>query len=121
MTQDRSINVSQGGKIEGVISIGDDAKIIQNNFANESADLSKEIMRILEELAQRYSTAGEFQKQTVLQMELQQKLKNDPTFRERFINAAKSGGVELIKVLTNNPFVSVPLETIKGWIEAEQV
>jgi hypothetical protein len=36
-------------------------------------------------------------------------------------NAAKSGGVELIKVLTNNPFVSVPLETVKGWIEAEPV
>ncbi len=120
MIQNRSVNVSQGGKVE-VISTGDNAKIIHNKSANEEADLSKEIMGLLKELEQRYSAAAEFQKQTVLQMELQQKLKNDPTFRDRFINAAKSGGVELIKVLTKNPFVSVPLETVKGWIEAESV
>ncbi|MCP2728549.1 hypothetical protein [Limnofasciculus baicalensis] len=120
MMQNRSINVSGQGKVEGVISTGDNAKIIQH-IANEEADLSEEIMGLLDELAKRYSAAAEFQKQTVLQMELQNKLKSDPTFRDRFINAAKSGGVELIKVLTNNPFVSVPLETVKGWIETEPV
>jgi hypothetical protein len=27
--------------------------------------------------------------------------------------------IETVKVLTNNPFVSIPLETVKGWLEAE--
>lgn len=116
MAQDRSVNVF--GKVEGVVSTGDRANIIQKSLEN-SRDVSDEFEELLELLATRYTNASEGQKQIVLQMELQQKLKNDPTFKERFISAAKSGGLELIKVVTNNPFVSVPLETVKGWIEAE--
>jgi hypothetical protein len=59
------------------------------------------------------------QKQIVFQMELQQKVKNNPSLKDRFVSATKAGSVELVKVLTNNPFVSVPLETVKGWLEAE--
>ena len=52
-------------------------------------------------------------------MELQQKLKENPTLRDRILSSAKAGGFELVKVLTDNPFITVPLETFKGWIEAE--
>jgi len=116
MTQDRSVNVF--GKVQGVISTGDRANINQNSLENPR-DVSVEIEEILDQLASEYTNAPENQKQIVLQMKLQQKLKIDPTFKQRFINAAKSGGLELVKVVTNNPFVSVPLETVKGWIEAE--
>jgi hypothetical protein len=116
MNQDRSVNVF--GKVQGVISTGDGASIIQSSSEN-TQDVSDEIREILEHLAARYTNAPDNQKQIVLQMELQQKLKNDPTFKQRFISAAKSGGLELVKVVTNNPFVSVPLETVKGWIKAE--
>ena len=116
MTQDRSVNVF--GKVQGVISTGDRANIVQKSLEN-SQNISDEVEEILEQLAVRYTNVSETQKQVVLQMELQQKLKNDPTFKQRFISAAKSGGLELVKVVTNNPFVSVPLETMKGWIEAE--
>lgn len=116
MAQDRSVNVF--GKVQGVVNTGDRANIIHNSLEN-SQDVSDEFKEILELLATRYTNASESQKQIVLQMELQQKLKNDPTFKQRFISAAKSGGLELVKVITNNPFVSVPLETVKGWIEAE--
>jgi hypothetical protein len=116
MTQDRSVNVF--GKVQGVVSTGDRANIIQNSLGHPR-DVSDEVEEILEQLAVRYTNVSENQKQVVLQMELQQKLKNDPTFKQRFISAAKSGGLELVKVVTNNPFVSVPLETMKGWIEAE--
>jgi hypothetical protein len=116
MTQNRSVNVF--GKVHGVISTGDGARIMQSYLEN-AGDVAEEIEEILEQLAVRYDHTSEFQKKFVLQMEIQQKLKTDPTFRQRFINATKSGGLELIKVVTNNPFVSVPLETVKGWIEAE--
>ncbi len=116
VTQDRSVNVF--GKVKGVISTGDGASIIQG-LSEEQRDISDEIEEVLEQLAVRYADAPENQKKMVLQMELQQKLKNDPTFKHRFIGAVKAGGLELVKVVTNNPFVSVPLETVKGWIEAE--
>lgn len=115
MTQDRSVNVF--GKVKGVISTGDGASIIQG-LSEKPRDISDEIEEILEQLAARYADAPENQKKIVLQMELQQKLKNDPAFKQRFIGAVKAGGLELVKVVTNNPFVSVPLETMKGWIEA---
>ncbi|NJO43860.1 MAG: hypothetical protein HC865_25670 [Cyanobacteria bacterium RU_5_0] len=88
-----------------------------NNSKNE--DLTEELQGILYHLSQTYPNASTFQKQTVLQMELQQRARTDPTFKQRFISAVKAGGIELAKVLTNNPFVSVPIETVKGWIEAE--
>jgi hypothetical protein len=116
MSQDRPISVF--GKVQGIISAGDGATIIQNSQYN-SKDVSEEIEEILEQLAARYHNAPINQKQIVFQMEVQQKVQSDPTFKNRFISAAKSGGLELVKVVTNNPFVSVPLETVKGWIEAE--
>lgn len=116
MTQDRSVNIF--GKVQGVVNTGDRANIVQNSLGNPR-DVSDEVEEILEQLAARYTHVSEIQKQVVLQIELQQKLRNDPTFKQRFISAAKSGGLELVKVVTNNPFVSVPLETMKGWIEAE--
>jgi hypothetical protein len=116
MTQDRSVNVF--GKVQGVISTGDGAKIIQKS-QDSSKDVSEEVEEILEQLAARYHNAPVSQKQVVFQMEVQQRVQADPTFKNRFSSAAKSGGLELIKVVTNNPFVSVPLETVKGWIEAE--
>jgi hypothetical protein len=74
---------------------------------------------LLTELSQRYPAASEVQKQTVLEMELQEKLRSDPTLRARFLSAVKAGSLELVKTLMNNPFVHVPLETVRGWIEAE--
>jgi hypothetical protein len=50
-------------------------------------------------------------------MELQEVSATDPSFIQRLRNALRSGGFELVKVLTNNPFVSVSLETLRGWIE----
>ncbi len=119
MTQDRSVKFSDSGKFEGILSTGDNAKNAFQKGSNTPEDYLNDFQKILEQLAQRYPDAPNSQKQIVLQMELQQKMKADPTFKERFVSAVKAGGIELIKVLTNNPFVSVPLETIKGWIEAE--
>ena len=113
---DKSANIF--GRMEGIINTGDEAKITQNIIKSQG-NIADEIEKILEELAKKYPEASVDQKQVVLQMEIQQKLKKDPTFKQRFIGAAKSGGLELVKVVTDNPFISVPLETIKGWIEAE--
>lgn len=78
-----------------------------------------EIQALLAQLAQDYPEGSLEEKQTLAKMELKRKVKEDPTLKDRLLNAVKSGGIETVKVLTNNPFVSIPLETVKGWLEAE--
>jgi hypothetical protein len=116
MTQDRRMNI-YGDANKSIINIGDNVSISQIN-SDDSENIAKEIKDIFERLSKSYSKATENQKRTVLEMEFQQKMEADPSFKQRFISAAKSGGLELVKVVTDNPFISVPLETVKGWIEA---
>lgn len=78
-----------------------------------------EIQALLTQLAQDYPEGSLEEKQTLAKMELRRKVKEDPTLKDRLLSAIKSGGIETVKVLTNNPFVSIPLETVKGWLEAE--
>ena len=115
--QDRSINV--GGSFQGVANSGDNSVIHNNSDPLKDQDVTEILVDMLTQLAQRYPNASEMHKQTVFQMELQQKVRENPTLKQRFLSAIKAGGFELTKVLTNNPFVSVPMETAKGWLEAE--
>jgi hypothetical protein len=78
-----------------------------------------EIQALLTQLAKDHPEGSLEEKQTLAKMELKRKIKVDPTLKDRLLNAIKSGGIETVKVLTNNPFVSIPLETVKGWLEAE--
>ncbi len=115
MTQDRRINI--GGNVTRAIFNSGDGNIISQINSDSSDEVVDEIRDIFERLYESYPYAHEMQKLNVLEMELQQKVKKDPTFKQRFISAAKSGGLELVKVVTDNPFISVPLEIVKGWIE----
>ena len=83
------------------------------------ASAAMEIQALLTQLAQDYPEGSPEDKQTVAKMELRRKVKEDPTLKDRLLSAIKSGGIETVKVLTNNPFVSIPIETIKGWLEEE--
>jgi hypothetical protein len=78
-----------------------------------------EFQALLTQLAQAYPDSSPEEKQTLVKMELRRKVKEDPTSKERLLSAVKSGAIETVKVITNNPFISIPLETIKGWLEAE--
>ena len=95
-------------------------RIYIDNSQNKIKDVAIELQDILENLYLRYSqaSASALQKEIVLQMELQEIAAVDPSFIQRLRNALKAGGIELVKVLANNPFVSVSLETLKGWIES---
>jgi hypothetical protein len=115
--QDRSINV--GGSFQGVANSGDNSVIYSGSNSSANRDVCEFLVDMLTELAQRYPNASEAHRRTVLQMELEQKMVEDPTLKQRFLSAAKAGGFELVKILTNNPFVSVPMETAKGWFEVK--
>lgn len=114
--QDKSIKI--GGSLHGVANTGD-GSVIQNNLNNAKGKNPAEVIEeLLENLFKRYPKASEIQRQTIFQMELQHMMEENPSVKQRLLSAAKSGGLELTKVLANNSFVSVPLEVVRGWIEA---
>ena len=113
-----SVSQSFHGNVYGVAGNVAGNQII--NVQQQSlTSAAMEIQSLLTQLAQNYPDGSLEEKQTVAKMELKRKVKEDPTFKDRLLSAIKSGGIETVKVLTNNPFVSIPLETFKGWLEAE--
>jgi hypothetical protein len=89
----------------------------EHNYAQEQnlATAASEIQKLLDQLAQSYPNSTEATLVQAIQVEIQR----NPTLKARLINALKSGGVEALKAIFNHPFVSVPVETIKGFLEAE--
>jgi mannose-6-phosphate isomerase len=90
----------------------------QNINAPEQ-DLSEaaiEVQQLLNQLAQADSTTSE----AIIVNSLESEIKHNPTLKARLINALKSGGIEALKAIFNHPLVNVPVEIIKGFLEAEE-
>jgi len=80
-------------------------------------DAAAEIQQLLQQLEQSYPNATAFEKQSALTLTLQQEIKQNPKFRTRLKNALKEVGLEALKVLFAP--IGIPLEMVRGWIEAE--
>ncbi|NER31967.1 MAG: hypothetical protein F6J89_31265 [Symploca sp. SIO1C4] len=91
------------------------------NYAPEQqqnlADAAAEIQQLLQQLEQTYPDATAIEKQSALAVTLQQEIKQNPTLRARLKNALKEGGIEALKVLFAP--IGIPIEMVRGWIEAE--
>lgn len=92
-----------------------------NNYPPEQrqslADAAAEIQQLLEQLEHNYPNATEIEKHSVLSVTLQQEIKQNPTFKAKLKNALKEGGIETLKVLFAP--IGIPIEMVRGWIEAE--
>lgn len=95
----------EGGKITVSESI-DKNKLI--------AELKEEFKQLLDELAENPRT----QKPTVATEIVHAEIIDDPTLKQRLLSALKAGGVEALKAIFNHPAVSIPVETVKGFLEA---
>ncbi len=103
---------------------GDQISTQQNYAASQNlAEAAAEIQKLLEQLAQNNPAIFAEQDQAVAIESLHQELKRNPTLKSRLLSALKSGGTEALKIaletILKNPLVAIPVETIKGWIEAE--
>ena len=78
-------------------------------------EAAAEIQKLLDRLAQTFPNITE----STLAQAVQVEIKHSPTLKARLTNALKVGGVESLKAIFNHPFVSIPVETIKGFLEAE--
>lgn len=81
------------------------------------SEAATEIKNLLNQLEETYPNATAAEKQTALAVTVQQEIKQNPTFRTRLSNAFKEGSIETLKVLFAP--VGIPIEMIRGWIEAE--
>lgn len=89
----------------------------QYNYASEQnlAEAATQIQQLLNQLAQTNPTTNE----VTVANAIQQEIKQNPTLKQRLRSALKAGGIEALKAIFNHPLVSIPIETIKGWVEAE--
>ncbi|WP_414528821.1 pentapeptide repeat-containing protein [Nodularia chucula] len=87
---------------------------IYQSQQNQNLDTTKEeIQQILNQLAQTNPSTD------AATEVIHQKIKADPTFKARLLAALKAGGLETLKAIFNHPAFSIPVETIKGYLEAE--
>lgn len=86
-----------------------------NNPSQNLVEAAAEIQKLLNQIAQTNPTITE----SAVAEAIQHEIKENPTLKQRLRSALKAGGIEALKAIFNHPLVSVPIETIKGWIEAE--
>ncbi|MFP4100025.1 HEAT repeat domain-containing protein [Coleofasciculus sp.] len=111
------------GNITGTVTgniVGDNIGS-QYNYTPEQrqtlAEAAAEIQQLLEKLKNSNPTLTESQRQIVVIEAINKEIKSNPTFKQRLQSALKAGGIEALKSLF--PVVNIPIETIKGWMEAE--
>jgi hypothetical protein len=75
-----------------------------------------EVHNLLDQLAKIYPNGTDT---SLVINDIQSEIKQNPTLKSRLISAMKSGGIEALKVIFNHPVVSIPVETIKGFLETE--
>jgi uncharacterized protein YjbI with pentapeptide repeats len=102
---------SVAGNVEG------DQKTIQHNYAPEQnqtlAEAAAEIQQLLKQLEQTNPSATEADQTAFLTAVI------PATKRQRFANALREGGKELLKELMDNMYLNVAIATIEGWQSAE--
>ncbi len=112
-------NVQINEQVEGDAVIHKYAPEQKQNLAEAAA----EIQQLLEQLAQTNPTIVQAKNQNVVVEAIEQEIKSNPNIKARLLSALKAGGTEALKqaleAIFENPLVSIPVETIKGFIEAE--
>lgn len=103
---------------------GNQSNIVEGNQNNNvtEQDLTRaatEIQQLLEQLSQ----ASQADKEAAVVRKVEKQIQVNPTLKDRLKTALKNGGIEALKQVLdsiyNNPIISVSVETIKGFLEAE--
>ncbi len=92
----------------------------QHNYAAQQnlTQAAAEIQQLLQQLEQTYPTNTPSEKMVVVEAAIKE-IENDPTLKQRVIAALKSGGIEALKELIDNPLVNILLAALEGWQTGE--
>ena len=104
-----------GGKIEKEVKI---AGIINEAQEKTLAEATKEIQDLLQQLEKSYPSTTPLE-QIALAGEAVKAIENNPTLKQRLINAGKEGGLAFVEKACDNVVGATISASIRGWIEAE--
>jgi len=113
------INFNNLGEIKG-IQIGDHTGQ-QNDFTGQKtslAEVAAEIQALLKQLESTNPTTTETEKKALVDKAAEE-INKDHTLKERVMSAVKSGSVESLKALVNNPLFNILVATVEGWKGAD--
>ncbi|MGJ5632450.1 pentapeptide repeat-containing protein [Nostoc sp. CALU 1950] len=94
------------------------ANMINNSSQVDSKELD-ELKNIVKEILDRVPQNTPNSELIPAEEIVSQELKGNPTLTTRLQAALKGGGTEALKAIFNHPIYTIPIETIKGWLEAE--
>ena len=107
----------RGDKVMGD-KVGRDKIGTQINHASPNlVQAAQEIKALLEEISQDYNPNTP-KGQTLIQQEALKALDNDPTLKQRVVNALKEGGATAIEELVDHPVVKPLVAAVKGFMDA---
>lgn len=125
----KAAKYDMSGSIIG--SVGDNVSGDQNstlNIYNQEkekplTEAAIEIQELLEQLAKKNPTLIQTTSQDIVVETIKKEINENPTIKDRLLSALRAGGTkaltQALEATFKNPLVSIPVETIKGFIEAE--
>jgi hypothetical protein len=108
------------GSFADTIEAGGQQQSVQHNHAAMDTvpelDITTEIETLLRQLARQATQVPAHQRPQVVAKVIEKKAKANADFKARLLKAIESGSGELIRVFTQNPYVSIPMALVKGWV-----
>ncbi|CAN1209577.1 Pentapeptide repeat-containing protein [Tumidithrix helvetica PCC 7403] len=104
-----------GGTVEGGAKV---AGVINEAEQQSLSEAAVEIQSLLEQLAQSFPT-NTTAEQMVVAAEAIKLIESDPTWKQRVIAAAKTGGLAAFEKAFDNPVGALITGAVKGWLEAK--
>ncbi|MFQ4137368.1 pentapeptide repeat-containing protein [Nodosilinea sp. PGN35] len=108
------------GSFADTVEAGGQQKSVQyNQHAMDTVsdfELVIQVEELLQQLAEQAAQVPAHQRPQVVSHALQKKARVNPEFKARLLKAVEAGSGELIRVFTQNPYISIPMALVKGWV-----
>ncbi|MGA1357720.1 MAG: hypothetical protein ACO35Q_13715 [Prochlorothrix sp.] len=114
---DRHISVNNGDYVEGNKAGRDYIETQINNPSPSLVETAKEIKALLAEISEEYNPNTP-KGQNLIKEEALKMINDDPTLKQRFINALKEGGATALEELVDHPVVKSLVAAGKGFMDA---
>ncbi|MFH7245786.1 MAG: pentapeptide repeat-containing protein [Spirulina sp.] len=79
-------------------------------------ELVVQVESLFQQLSAQAAQVPPAQRPQVVGNALQKQALSNPAFKTRLLKALESGSGELVRVFAQNPYISVPLALVKGWM-----
>ncbi|PZV04539.1 MAG: hypothetical protein DCF32_12260 [Leptolyngbya sp.] len=108
------------GNFADTVEAGGQQKAVQHNDHGMDTvsdwDIVVQVEEMLQQLATQAPQVPAHQRPQAVSNAIQKKARLNPEFKARLLKAIEAGSGELIRVFTQNPYISIPLALVKGWV-----